>query len=265
MAVGFGFAGMRGRLEDGRRIAVKADSERRPGGLALVAFMLEELRRLSDLPVPRVIHAGEHLLIMSWIDHDGGGLTAAGERQAAELLADLHARRFERFGYRRDTVIGSLLQPNGEMESWVAFFAGRRLMHMATRAHGEGALPDRLMSRLERLAERLGEFLTEPDHPALIHGDVWGGNVLARGGHVAGFVDPAIYVAHPEIELAFTTMFGTFGTAFFDAYEALAPLEPGFHDTRRRIYNLYPALVHLRLFGTGYLRPIEDTLRRIGM
>jgi fructosamine-3-kinase len=87
--------------------------------------------------------------------------------------------------------------------------------------------------------------------------------VLVRGGRIAALVDPAIYCGHPEVELAFTTMFGTFGQAFFEVYEALAPLEPGFHELRSSIYNLYPALVHVRLFGSGYLARVDRTLARL--
>ena len=89
--------------------------------------------------------------------------------------------------------------------------------------------------------------------------------MLVRGERIAGFVDPAIYCGHPEIELAFTTMFGTFGRPFFDAYEALLPLEPGFHELRSALYKLYPALVHVRLFGSAYLPPIEGALAYIGL
>jgi len=78
-------------------------------------------------------------------------------------------------------------------------------------------------------------------------------------------VDPAISCGHPEIELAFTTLFGTFGTSFFEAYESVLPLEPGFHEIRSDLYNLYPRLVHVRLFGAGYLGGIEQTLERLGI
>jgi fructosamine-3-kinase len=121
-----------------------------------------------------------------------------------------------------------------------------------------------MRARLERLAEKLDDYLLEPAHPALLHGDLWTGNVLVRGERIAGFVDPAIYYGHPEIELAFTTMFGTFGRAFFDAYEALLPLEPGFHEIRSDLYKLYPTLVHVRLFGESYLGAIDRTLSRLG-
>ena len=82
---------------------------------------------------------------------------------------------------------------------------------------------------------------------------------------VAGFVDPAIYYGHPEIELAFTTLFGTFGANFFETYGKLAPLDREFHAIRCALYKLYPTLVHVRLFGGAYLPPIEQTLSRVGL
>ncbi len=122
-----------------------------------------------------------------------------------------------------------------------------------------------MLGRIERLAERLDDYLIEPAFPSLLHGDLWTGNVLVRQGRVAGLVDPAIYCGHPEIELAFTTLFGTFGQRFFAVYEALMPLEPGFHELRSSLYQLYPLLVHVRLFGAGYLARIDRTLARLGI
>ena len=81
---------------------------------------------------------------------------------------------------------------------------------------------------------------------------------------MAGFVDPAIYCGSPEIELAFGTLFGTFGEAFFEAYASAMPLEAGFHELRLGLYNLYPRLVHVRLFGSSYLAGIDATLARLG-
>ncbi len=115
------------------------------------------------------------------------------------------------------------------------------------------------------MAARIGDYLIEPAHPSLLHGDLWTGNVLVRQGRIAGLVDPAISCGHPEIELAFTTLFGTFGRSFFAAYESVLPLEPGFHEVRSDLYNLYPRLVHVRLFGAGYLGGIEQTLARLGI
>ncbi|MGD9869098.1 MAG: fructosamine kinase family protein [Hyphomicrobiales bacterium] len=266
LPVGFGLTGLRVRFADGREAAVKAGGASTHDGLRhlpLQAAMLRDLAR-SGLPVPRVWHASDGLLVMEWIGNDGGAPDAAAQRHAAELLAALHGRPRECFGYAHDTLIGPLRQPNPQCGSWIEFFRDHRLLHMAARAHEERALPAAMLSRLERFAGKLGGFLAEPRHPALIHGDVWGGNLLVKGSRVAGFIDPAVCFAHPEIELAFSTLFGTFSRPFFDAYEAIAGIEPGFHETRKDIYNLYPLLVHLRLFGGSYLKPIDATLHRLG-
>ncbi len=266
LPVGFGLTGLAVRLADGRRLAVKA---RQGGGagpsLELEGYMLGELARLSDLPVPHVHVAEPDLLVMDFIDNDGRPITASVERHAAELIAALHAIPREQFGYARDTLIGPLPQPNPESSRWIPFFRDHRLMHMAQAARREGSLPLPLFGRIERLAAHLDAYLIEPAFPSLLHGDLWTGNVLVSGNRIVGFVDPAISCGHPEIELAFTTMFGTFGEAFFEAYESRLPLEPGFHELRRDLYNLYPTLVHVRLFGASYLSGIERTLARLGI
>jgi fructosamine-3-kinase len=267
LPVGFGLAGLDVTLADRRRLAVKAreQSSGRKATLELEGFMLGELKRLSDLPVPLVHYAAPDLLVMDYIDNDCGPITASVERHAAELIAALHATARERFGYARDTLIGPLPQPNPNSERWIPFFRDARLLFMAQHAYAEGSLPAPLFARIEKLAARIGDYLIEPAHPSLLHGDLWTGNVLVRQGRIAGLVDPAIYCGHPEIELAFTTLFGTFGTSFFEAYESVLPLEPGFHEIRSDLYNLYPRLVHVRLFGAGYLGGIEQTLERLGI
>ena len=267
LPVGFGLTGLLLTLADGRRLAVKARQGTGDGkpSLELEAFMLGELARLSELPVPLVHHAEPDLLVMDFIENDGGGITPSVERHAGELIAKLHATRHARFGYGRDTLIGPLPQPNPEADRWVPFFRDHRLLFMARQSHAEGALPSSLLSRIETLAERIGDYLIEPSFPSLLHGDLWTGNVLTRRGRMAGLVDPAIYCGHPEVELAFATLFGTFGVTFFAAYEEVLPLEPGFHELRSGLYNLYPRLVHVRLFGAGYLAGIDRTLARLGL
>ena len=264
LPVGFGLTGLIVRLADGRKLAVKARGGGAGPSLDLEAYMLGELARLSDLPVPHVHYAAPDLLVMDFVDNDGGPITGDVERHAAELLAALHATPRGQFGYERDTLIGPLPQPNPQGSEWIPFFRDHRLMHMAGAARAEGSLPLSLFGRIERLAGRLDDYLAEPPFPSLLHGDLWTGNVLVKGNRVAGFVDPAISFGHPEVELAFTTMFGTFGAAFFDAYESRLPLAPGFHEVRKDLYNLYPTLVHVRLFGSSYHAGIDRTLSALG-
>jgi fructosamine-3-kinase len=227
------------------------------------AWMLRYLREHTALPVPRVLAAAPDLLILEYIA-SGDSLDARAEAHAAELLAALHAIRGPHFGFLRDTLIGPLDQSNPREESWLAFFREHRLLRMAYVAHQSGRLSAPLLGRLETLAGRLERWIEPPPHPALIHGDCWTGNVLVRAGRVVGFIDPAIHWADPEIELAFATLFGTFGDAFFRRYGELAPVRPGFFEARRDLYNLYPLLVHVELFGGGYAAQVARTLERFG-
>ncbi len=232
-------------------------------GLTLEGLMLQYLARNSALPVPTVLHADDTLLLMTFIASDNG-LNATAQSHAADLLAALHNVSADTFGFEYDTVIGGLHQPNRQDDSWITFFAEQRLLAMARQGMDYGRLPRPLMKRIEALAGHLERWLSEPARPALIHGDVWAGNVLAADGRIVGFIDPAIYFADAEIELAFSTLFTTFGDAFFSRYDEHRPIAPGFFEERRDLYNLYPLLVHVRLFGGSYVDSVDGILKKFG-
>jgi len=247
-------------LDDGRRLVAKTAGP--DGTLDIEGYMLRYLARTDTVPVPDVVHDAPDLLVMSWIE-TAGPLTAGAQEHAADLLAALHGITADAYGHERDTLIGPLHQPNRRMESWVAFFREQRLLYMGREAFEHGALPRDTYGRLEDFcARRLDAYIEEPARPALIHGDMWGGNVLCRDGRIAAFVDPAIYHADAEIELAFSTLFGTYGDRFFRRYDEHRPIRPGFFEARRDIYNLYPLLVHTRLFGGHYAAQVDGILRR---
>ncbi|HER25935.1 MAG TPA: fructosamine kinase [Rhodospirillales bacterium] len=248
-------------LANGQTIVAKTGD---PGsGLALEGRMLEYLGQYSQLPVPGVLYCDVKLVLMDWLPATGA-LDDKGEVEAADRVAALHDITAERFGFDWDTVIGGLHQPNPSSDTWLPFFAEHRLIYMGRQALDAGRLPPDIMDRLEKFSAHLDTWLAEPAHPSLIHGDMWGGNVVAAGGKLSGFIDPAIYFAHGEIELAFTTLFNTFSERFYDRYREHRPIAPGFFKERRDIYNLYPLLVHVRLFGGSYVGSIDRTLARFG-
>lgn len=247
----------------GEPVAIKIDRGENPQ-LHLEGQMLGYLTERSSLPVPRVLHAEPGLLIMSWIE-GGSGTDTGADRHAAQLLADLHGISSPTFGLDFDTLIGPLPQPNPRADSWPEFFAEHRLRHMAREASEAGKLPERARKRVLAAAEKCPGWLDHNPRPSLIHGDIWGGNVLARPGAIAGFIDPAIYYADAEVELAFLALFNCFGPAFWQRYHELRPIDPAFTARRRDLYNLYPLLVHTRLFGAGYLTQLEALLTRLGL
>lgn len=245
-------------LADGRDIVAKVGH-----GLALEGFMLSYLARHSRLPVPEVLFSAEDLLLMEYLP-TSGQLSEKSQENAAEHLAALHGVTGPAFGFDRTTVIGGLKQPNEPGTSWLEFFRDQRLMYMTETAVHTKKLPPEVALRIAKLGERLEKWIDGHAKPTLIHGDMWTGNVLVNGDRIAGFVDPAIYYADPEIELAFSTLFGTFGEPFFKRYAEHHPPRAGFAE-RKDLYNLYPLLVHVRLFGAAYVSDVEMILKRFGV
>jgi fructosamine-3-kinase len=253
----------RAELEEGTPLVAKVDRNGE-SHLEREAYMLSYLREKSELPVPEVYHGSETLLLMEFVE-GSSRFTEGAERHAAELLAGLHGITADSYGHERDTLIGALDQPNPPTKNWADFFRDYRLLYIALVAHKAGRLPVKDLLRVERLSEKLDQLIEEPNPPALIHGDVWSANVLARGDRITAFLDPAIYYADPEIELAFISLFDSFGRPFLHRYQEIRPLRDGFFEVRRDLYNLYPLLVHTYYFGGGYLSSVRITLDRFGV
>jgi fructosamine-3-kinase len=249
-------------LADGATLVAKVDTEGE-SHLEREAYMLGYLREKSDLPLPEVFHSSQTLLLMEY--REGSSRFSDGaERHAADLLAALHGITADAYGLERDTLIGSLDQPNPWTESWIEFFGEQRLLYLVRVAHDAGRLPAEDVRRVERLAKRLDEIVEEPNPPALIHGDVWSANVLAKRDRITALLDPAIYYADPEVELAYISLFDSFGSAFFERYAEIRGIDEGFYETRRDLYSLYPLLVHVYFFGGAYLQSVRNTLDRLG-
>ena len=183
----------------------------------------------------------------------------------------------QRYGWHSDNVIGSLPQPNRWTDDWGEFWAERRILPLARELHGSGAMSAGQLAVIEKTAARVGTLIgpaAAADGGSLLHGDLWSGNVMfgevegGAGGRAARVrapvvIDPAVYIGHREVDLAMCRLFGGFPAAFHASYEATWPLHPG-HERRLAAYQLYPLLVHARLFGGGYmassLRAAEATL-----
>ncbi len=228
--------------------------------LQIEAFMLRYLADNTDLPVPAVIAAAEDFLLLDYLP-GSTRLSSAAERDCADHIAALHAVTAASPGLEHDTLIGPLSQPNNSADDWPSFFRDRRLLPMGRAALAHGGIDRGTFRALERFCDRISAFV--PASPAsLLHGDLWGGNILADGDRISGFIDPAIYYGDAEMDLAFITLFGSVGDDFFDRYAEHRPLDPEFFRSRQDIYNLWPLLVHARLFGGSYGASIASILSR---
>ncbi|GEP11637.1 fructosamine kinase family protein [Methylobacterium gnaphalii] len=231
-------------LDDGREAIAK------DGPAPIVEAAMLRAIRASGAPAPEVFGADATGIVMACLPTGPGD----ADRDLGHAVARLHAATGDRYGWESDYAFGEVAIENAWSEDWPSFWAERRLLCHCRH------LDAPLARRLEALAARLAKLLPARPRPVLLHGDLWGGNVLTDGSRVSGLIDPACYHGHAEVDLAMLTLFGGPGSSFREAY---GPAEPGFAE-RVPIYQLWPALVHLRLFGTGYRGMVETRLAAAG-
>lgn len=247
---------------DGRPLFIKRGDAAAAEGFAAEADALAELAAPGGPRVPQPITYGvaggqaylvtEHVELQHRVA-DAGAFGAA--------LAQLHAKRADRFGWHRDNSIGPTPQPNGWLGDWAEFWRERRLAPQLGLAETDGHA--RLAERGWRLAEAVAALLA--DHrpePSLLHGDLWAGNYGGDAQGRAVLFDPASYYGDREADLAMTELFGGFPDVFYRGYQATWPLAPGY-GTRKELYNLYHLLNHAHLFGGGYTGQARRTIDRL--
>jgi protein-ribulosamine 3-kinase len=245
-----------------RALFVKWHRHPPPGHFDAEADGLARLAATGRVRVPEVLGVLERsevgALALAAIDVSPGNRQAdTVQEEAGRMLASLHGDRTRRPGLPRANFIGRLGQDNGDRDGgWVAFYREARLGALSHH------LPVDLRRRVEGLA--LETILTEPEGGcALLHGDLWAGNLLADQAGRAWFIDPAVYYGHPEVDLAMSRLFGGFSEHFYGAYREVAGAPAPGMDRRVDVYMLYPLMVHVALFGSGYLAPLERTLARV--
>ena len=183
------------------------------------------------------------------------------DEQLGRGLAAVHRAGAPSFGWAESNFIGLLSQSNREHESWADFYRVERLQAQLQRASAAGLASARLLRDFERLFRVLPERVGEPEAPARLHGDLWGGNLLVDEQGAPCLIDPAVYGGHREMDLAMMRLFGGFTKRVFSAYAEAFPLSPGSPE-RVDLYQLYPLLVHLNLFGSSYLSSVQRALGR---
>jgi fructosamine-3-kinase len=245
--------GWRAEFEDGGRAFVKTRPDAAPGEYAAEAAALEWLGEPGAVRVPRVLGVGEDLLALEWIDT--GSLSSAGAEALGRRLAEMHAAGASTFGGERPLHIGRLELPNKPLPDWPRFYAERRILPLVAAVDAATA------KALERVSERMADLAGPPEPPARLHGDLWGGNVLADTDGNGWLIDPVAYGGHREVDLAMLELFGSPHPRIRAAYEEAWPLADG-HGDRVALWQLFPLLVHAALFGGGYAAQVHAAARR---
>lgn len=278
------------RLSGGQRVFMKTNSVRNYGFFAAEEQGLNALRSAGVIGVPELLGTGTDrrqgfsFLLLEYMESapqvsdyweifgrqlarlhraDCGGLVPAPSTAVSACSAEAAGNTDTdegaewKYGFVADNYIGAAIQINTPKKSWVEFFRECRLLpqlRMADRYLDAG-----LRRKADRLLAHLDRYLREPEFPSLVHGDLWGGNVLCGSDGRAWLIDPAAYVGDFETDLAMTELFGRFPPAFYRAYQEENPVD-GEYQERKPIYQLYHLLNHLNLFGRSYLGSVAAIL-----
>ncbi len=203
--------------------------------------------------VPGVEGEYDAILLIDHVLNDGV-MSPNAWADIGDAVARLHAHLGESYGWPVDYALGTVALDNREGRDWVRFWGEQRLI-------AASSLLDRpWRARVDALVRRLGDLLPPAPAPAFLHGDLWSGNVLVDGGRLAALIDPACYYGHAEVDLAMLCLFATPPAEFWAAYGAR---EEGWEE-RLPVYQLFPALVHMRLFGATYAPMVERLLNEAG-
>ncbi|MBW8881793.1 MAG: fructosamine kinase family protein [Asticcacaulis sp.] len=220
-------------LADGRQVVIKGGPFPRRE-----AEMLQTMAS-AGVEVPEVLAVDDGMLVLSRVED-----RPVDWRRLGEGLRRLHDVTGPRYGWGEDYAFGAVTILNNWKDDWPDFWAQKRLLPFVS------CLPAATARRLEDLCRDLPNRLPARPVAALLHGDLWTGNVM---GSV--MIDPACYHGHGEVDLAMLNLFGRPAPVFYEAYGP----EPDWRE-RQAIYALGPALVHFRLFGNAYLEMVERFL-----
>ncbi|GAA3972180.1 fructosamine kinase family protein [Actinomadura viridis] len=203
----------------------------------------------AEPPVPEVVAADEHMLVLPWLP-TAAPTARAAERFGRELAAMHAASPPAAYGASWEGFIADLPLDNTLVEgAWPGWYAERRLAPFLRR--GASDLGPDGVRLVERVIEGIDALAGPPEPPARVHGDLWSGNVLWTDGR-AMVIDPAAHGGHRETDLA---MLALFGAPHLDrvvaAYDEAAALADGWRE-RVPLHQLHPLLVHVALFGAGY-------------
>jgi fructosamine-3-kinase len=254
------------RTEDKRDFFVKFNNHAQAREMFRTeALGLTLLGASQTIAVPKIVKQGSSdddwsFLLMEYIKP--GYKNPLFWERFGLALANLHGNTSEFFGFSHDNFIGSLPQSNTRHARWSDFYAEERLQAQFRLARNAGKMETRDGHLLDSICRKIDQICPE-EIPALIHGDLWGGNFICDSAGQPVLIDPAACFAHREMDLAMTRLFSGFDRVFYKTYFEYWPLEPGF-EQRMELYQLYYLLVHVNLFGGSYIDQVRRILKRFG-
>jgi len=246
----------------GKYIMKLNSRDKYPGMFKLEQEGLQAISNTATIKVPHVILNGdtakESFLLMEHIASRRP--TTESLRLLGIQLAAMHKCSSTAFGWHNNNYIGSLRQLNNKRNTWTDFYIEQRLQPLVKIAFNRALLSNADLKNFEALYKRLPN-LFEEEQPSLVHGDLWSGNYLIAEDESPYLIDPAVHYGHREMDIAMSALFGGFGDDFYRAYNEVYSLNYNWTE-RIDLWNLYPLLVHVNLFGRCYFAQLQANLKK---
>ena len=224
--------------------------------------LLSQVKNGPRIPKPLAVQSVSRptFILLEYIESSSEDENFA--EKLALSLAELHRMSQEHYGLDHDNYIGSTPQKNRLEKDGIVFFREQRIDFQRQLARRSGLLPVTIDKEIDSLCDELGKFLNiSGEKPALLHGDLWSGNYFPDSEGKPCIFDPAVYYGLREADLAITELFGRLPQKFYDAYQEVFPMNPGYEE-RKDLFNLYHLLNHLNIFGSSYLSSVQQIVKR---
>jgi len=223
---------------------------------------LEKHTNKKDLITPRVIAylniQDIEVLLMEWVDMQNGN-----QRKLGKGLGEMHLKSAEyspkKFGFPVEGFIGKTVQTQGWENNWIDCFLNLRIKPQLS------ILKNNLLEfkTIKKINEKIrSQLINHKPLNALVHGDLWSGNIGVDQSGRGVIFDPASWWADSEVDIAMTQLFGGFKREFYEEYYKIIPKNKGF-EKRMIIYNFYHILNHANMFGGSYFYEVQEYVREI--
>nr|XP_039262138.1 ketosamine-3-kinase-like [Styela clava] len=184
------------------------------------------------------------------------------QEQESSYVGKSSSNFVTKFGFDTTTCCGYLPLVNDWCNNWVNFYLQNRLkpqLDMVEQKYHDSEAR-KLWPDVEHNFPKLFPSSLKIK-PALLHGDLWGGNAAELENEPCIF-DPGAFYGHSEFDLAISHMFGGFPSSFFSEYHSLIPKAEGFNE-RLKAYQLFHYLNHWNHFGGGYRESSLSIMRNL--
>lgn len=188
-----------------------------------------------------------------------------------KFVPEPNTEEIAQYGFDVPTSCGLIPQCNEWTEDWVSFYARHRLdksIRSVLSDHGDRELSE----QWSHLQLKVNKFFSDVESvkenkivPALLHGDLWSGNVAQLADTCkAAVYDPSSFYGHSEYDFGIARMFGGIPTLVEQSYFELMPRRKLF-EQRNKLYQLFHHLNHWDHFGSGYRASSLSLIKKLNI